>query len=712
VKSTPLKAKIAVVSLGVLTMTPFIWRLAHKGGGEIIGLLSDGGVGLLLFSLLLYSPHWLRIILAVLWTAFSIGAQELVSAMQRLPTWEDLHYLTDPAFVSNSTASLNVSSPALVWALLISALLVCSLPIPRPRRTYLLPAGLAAGVVLLLAQSHLSIAHDDQSVAARHNALHWFVTDAILSPPRLTPEELAKYPLPKGLDELDLDGQSLLARRAAKNVLVIAMEGIPGLYYPQIREAMGVPQHSVSMHELAAATPEAMLLPDFVVHSHQTIRGLYALLCGDYSKLSWETPKAVELQGNPDRARDCLPAQMAKRGWSTHFLQGAGLSFMGKDRVMPLVGFAQVHGTEWFKEANPYPFGWGAIDSVFFRGARDYIAELRKQAQPWMLTLLTVGTHQPYAVPDEVAAKYPSRLAATVDLLDQAVAEFIEDLRKDGVPADTLVIITSDESHGSDKGDWVSSWGLGVVLAPEAEQLPRVKRGTYGLVDVEASVLDYLGQPIPPTVIGRSFFRDYAEPREIVSFTASKRRWHTADNLRYECLDDGRCRVGKAKSLLGPLPAELARDNEGGGAEIFPITAALDRKLVPARGVRVLKFANGEIRRLPERIKSEWADSLVGAQYLDFPAHSEVRVSIKVKVVKAPQEGVRLRLALKQWEHPLKDIKHAGFPVLHTREEGSLVFSFDNPLPRHAFSFHLLGEGKDAVVRLEKFDVIVDSREG
>jgi hypothetical protein len=709
----PVKSRISLLALGLLTMTPFLWRLVHKGLGEPIGLLSDAGVGILLFALLLYAPHWLRVILATLWAVFSIGSQELVTAMRRLPTWEDLHYLTDPAFVSNSTAGLEVSSPALVWTMLLSALLVVFLPFPRPRRRALFPAGLAVAAVILAVQSYLSIANDDQSVAARHNALHWLVTDALLSPPRLTPEELARYPLPEGLNELDLGGRALLPKgTGAKNVLIIAMEGIPGLYYPEIRAAMGLPQNSVSMDALAASTPQAMLIPDFVDHSHQTIRGLYAMLCGDFSKLSSETPKAVELQGNPDRAKDCLPAQMAKQGWSTHYLQAAGLSFMGKDRVMPLVGFQQVHGTEWFKEANPFPFNWGVVDSVFFRGARDYIAELRKQPRPWMLTLLTVGTHQPYAVPDEVAARYPSRRDATVDLLDHAVAQFIKDLRADGVLEDTLVMITSDESHGSEKGDWISSWGLGVVLAPEAGKLPRLKQGTYGLVDVEASILDYLGQPIPASVIGRSFFRDYSEPREMVSSTASKRRWHTAGNLRYECLSDGRCRVGKAKSLLGPPPAEFGRDEEGTGAEIFPITAALNRKLTPERNLQVLKFADGEIRHLPEKIRGEWSDSLVGAQYLDFPAHSKVRVSIKVKVLQAPEEGVQLRLALKQWEHPLADIQHDRFPLLHAREEGGIEFSFENTLPRQAFSFHLLGEGKDAVVELEQFDVTVDSRGG
>lgn len=699
---------LALISLGVLTMTPLIWRFAHKGGGEFIGLLSDGGVGILLFVLLLWIPRWLRVVLALIWTGFVIGAGELVTAMSRLPSWQDLHYLANADFVKNTTANFNLSSPALVWAMSLSALLVFFLPLARPKWRYAFPL-LVSGIAVLLFHNHLSLQNDDQSVVARHNAVHWFIIDAFITPSPFTAEDLADYHLPQGLNQFDLDGAPLLVKGTAKNVLIITLEGIPGLYYPEISKAMGVDSNKVSMDRLAESTQGAMLIPDFTAHSHQTIRGLYALLCGDFSKQSWDTPKAVELTGNLDRAKECLPAQMAEHGWDTHYLQGAGLSFMGKDRFMPLIGFQEVHGNEWFQEANPYPFEWGVIDSVFFRGARDYIAGLQKKDRPWMLTLLTVGTHQPYAVPDDIVANYPDRRAATVDLLDQAVAEFIEGLRQDGVLKDTVVIITSDESHGSELADWVSSWVVGIVLAPEARALPRLKQGGYGLVDTEVSILDYLGLPIPRGVVGRSLFRDYATPREMVSYTASKRRWHTVDNFRYECSDDGRCRVGKADSLLGPPPAEFLRDKEGRRNPIFLIAATLDHKLIPQQGVRVLKFASGEIRHLPEKIKNEWSDNLVGAQYLDFPADSTVRVSIRVKVIQAPAEGVQLRLGFKQWEGTIKSIQHPGFPLLHAQEEGKLDFSFDNQEARQSFSFHLLGEGKGASIQMERFDVTIEN---
>ncbi|MBM9535786.1 LTA synthase family protein [Desulfobulbus alkaliphilus] len=705
-----MKNSIALILLALASFMPACLRLASQGLSQPVGLLSDSGLGLLVFLVTLYSPHWLRLLLVLFWALFQTSALELVATMQRLPTWQDLQYLADPAFVHKSTAGFNLAAPGAVSALLLTAVLVCFLPVSRPARRWLGP-GLAALLLIMVTQGFFSTRLYEHSIVARYNPLHWFIVDAVSSPlPRNLPA--TGVHLPPGLSSLDLNSSTLLPRGKAENLLIVIVEGIPGLYYPAIRTKMGVDSHDITMDRLAAATEEAMLIPDFTVHSHQTIRGLYAILCGDYSKLSWTTPKAYELQQNPERADQCLPAQLAQNGWSTHYLQAAGLGFMSKDRAMPLMGFQTTLGSEWFTEPNPFPFSWGPIDPVFFRGAATYIAELQSRNQPWMLTLLTVGTHQPYGVSDSFAAQYPSRQQAAIALLDEAVADFIAGLRRDGVLDNTLVLITSDESHGSALADWVSSWGLAIILAPD-DDLPRIKQGGYGLVDITASLLDYFGLNMPPDIIGRSFFREYPTPGEMIAFTASKLRRHTADNLRYECTTDGRCLVGTAPSLLGFPPADFAPDKDGSGSNIFTYAVTLDRSLHPRHGgSQVLHFAEGELRRLPEKIISEWGDNLIGAQYLDFPAHSRVHVSIRVRAVEAHESGIRMQLLLKQWERNQNDIPIPSFPVLRAGEESTIEFSFENTEARQSFSFHLLGEGKNATIQMEDFVVTVETMDG
>lgn len=106
------------------------------------------------------------------------------------------------------------------------------------------------------------------------------------------------------------------------------------------------------------------------------------MLCGDYDKLANGTPKGVELLTQDLRNQSCLPAQLRQAGFATHYLQGAGLRFMAKDRIMPHIGFEAVHGLEWFANDNYLEFPWGKDDRAFFEGALDYVGELRKQPQP------------------------------------------------------------------------------------------------------------------------------------------------------------------------------------------------------------------------------------------------------------------------------------------------------------------------------------------
>ncbi len=703
--------KLFPILLGIPCFMPFLRRLSQLDGQEPIGLVSDLGCGLLLFFILLAGPFRLRLPLLLFWVLFQAGSMELQVAIQRLPSLSDLQYLADPEFVFNSVFGMHLAHPLFTALLLLSFCLTVfwrgseRRPAVRP---ILLAAGTAAGIILLAIQVQLSHRHEDVSVASRYNPLHWFVRDALLSSLQEPPLLLTIADLPPDLKQVDLSGASLLERGRGKNVMIIVLEGLTGLYHPEIRQAMGVQAEAFSMQALADATPGGMLVPDFATHSHQTIRGIYSLLCGDFSKFSFETPKAFELQQNLGRAGDCLPARMAEAGWTTHFLQAASLNFMSKDRVMPMIGFQEVHGSEWFTEPDPDASMWGPSDPAFFRQIIPYIRDLRNQEKPWLLTLLTVGTHHPFHVSDEVAERYPDRRTATVAILDRAVADFITWLNQEKILDDTLVVLTSDESHGSELAEWMSSWGFLVVLAPDGDRLPRLKEGSYGLVDMTLSIFDYFNLEMPKSLVGRSIFRDYRKSREMVSYTGGKLRWHGADNISYECTREGSCLKAKSRSLLGEPAALLGPDKPAHTNRLWAMAAAMDHSVAEQNRSQVLQFAGGEIRKLPEKWGNEWSDSLAGAQYLQFPAGSRVHVSIRVLALQASEEGLQLQLFLRQNEHPVSDIAYDTFPTLFAGEEGRVEFDFINAEARQSFSFHLVGEGKDAAVQLEEFNVTVE----
>jgi hypothetical protein len=640
------------------------------------------------------------------WFLFQVGSRELQSAVQRMPSWQDLAFVMDPAFLTNTAAGFYFAEPGFALGLGILSIAAGALPFQQPGKKPL-TALLLAGLLILPIHGLLQKTVKDRGIAETYNPLHWFVGDAIQS---LLPEgaqPLGINELPAMLRMADISGVPFFEQGRAKNVLLIVLEGISGIYLPEVRQAMQVKGGPFTMERLSAAIPNAMLVPDFVTHSHQTIRGLYAIHCGDFSKFSYDQPKALELQFNPERALQCLPAQLSAEGFDTHFLQGAPLQFMSKDRIMPVMGFEQVSGVEWFTKRTRTDFLWGATDEDFFAGAVRYIRSLKSGTKPWFLSLLTVGTHQPFDADDEAETRYGSRKIASVARLDQALGRFMKQLKQSRVLENTLVIITSDESHGAEEEDWFSSWGFAAVLAPEQEALPRLKTGTYGLVDIEVSILDYLGFPLPPDIVGRSFFRDYAGSRDMVSYTAGKLRRQTPEGLLYECTGEGDCEVSRNSGIIGPRQESEPVDGKI-SKQVFAEARALDTKLAQVDPKMVLRFADGETRALPEKVLNEWTDNLIGAQYLSFPKNSTVRVDIHLRVVAAGPEGIQPKLTLREFEHEVLSIPYQPFPLLRQGEEARIQFGFKNKKERNAFSFHLTAEGRDASIGLEQFEVVIE----
>jgi hypothetical protein len=165
--------------------------------------------------------------------------------------------------------------------------------------------------------------------------------------------------------------------------------------------------------------------------------------------------------------------------------------------------------------------------------------------------------------------------------------------------------------------------------------------------------------------------------------------------------------VSESAKILKPERDKAVQDESMSGSRLFALAGVLDQKLTKGLDQQKLQFGHGEIRSLPEKIRNQWADNLVGAQYLDFPKDSKVKVDIQIKAVSSPDPGIQLKLVLRQFEQVVGDIDFPSFPLLKPGEESHIQFAFTNPKPRKAFSFHLVGEGKDSAIQLQKFEVAI-----
>ena len=708
---------VPALALGFLLIAlPLASRFA-LGWGHSFGLLSDVAIGSLLLVLLHRRGWLLSVPLLLIWCLFTLGTVELVNAVGRMPEFADLHYLTDPQFISLSTGGSGLSQPLL--ALALGLCLVCygvarwgqSEPKPALRAAWLIP-----GLALLIGHAALQYrAPSDADQWLQFNLPHKLLAEGLSAAQRQTEDWLdagspESPPDIHDLTALDLQGTPLLAQAGkARNVLIVTLEGVPGAYIEASRKAIGSSYQQAPMPRLSAWAERGMLTPDYVLHSHQTIRGLYAMLCGDYSKLDSGTPKGIELLNNPERSEQCLPAQLRENGFSTHYLQGAGLRFMAKDQIMPRMGFDKTLGRSWFRNEPYLEFPWGMDDKAYFEGALGYVQQLRKQKKPWMLTLLTVGTHQPYSAPADYLARFPTAKQAAIAYLDDAVADFLQALHDQGVLKDTLVIVTSDESHGLENVRLASAWGFNLLLAPEQAQLPALKSGVYGHVDLTASVLDYLALPMPADIAGRSLLRDYAGGRPMISYTNGLLREHDGQGTFTECDFRQVCRQYASPGFIADSARYLRRLGGRTARLLSQRAELLDQSLHAGKPDSQYQFAQRTPIKLKTSAGDDWADNLVGAQYLELPKGTRTRVSLKIRAVRLDRQGAQLQLKTKEYDRDSL-VPLPVLPLLTRDRPVEVSFAFDNLAARKAFSFHLLGQGRGSI-EIVDFSVVSEPLE-
>ncbi|MDR9440944.1 MAG: LTA synthase family protein, partial [Halomonas sp.] len=517
----------ALLSLALLA-SPLGWRWLslHERSlngqwQDASGLVGDVAVTLLALAVLLWLRRW-RPWLAALgglgWTALHVANYEHVRTFDALVQLRYAHYLGDTTFLTGS--ALHVTHPGMALLLAVATGLAALWPWQARHHKSIKRIGLLASIAgVALGLASLSLANTATVTDWRQHHLVLASLQAMLSgtapPPAL---DSSNEPPTALLADLNGAQRTALSGSETPNVLLVMLEGVTGGYLPSLAEQAGLPSE-IRMPRLDTLAQDGMLYSQFMAQQRQTNRGSYALLCGDLPRLGSQPASMSDFATGP-ASPECLPGALREAGYHSVYLQAAPLSFMMKDSFMAKAGFDEVKGNDALAHAYQRN-GWGVDDKAFLEQGLQEVARLRRQRQPWFLTLLTSGTHHPFNLPPEITGEGSATEQQAFRYLDDAIGDFMDAMQERGWLDDTLVLITSDEAAGMRQlGDTTArrltqNWGIMAVHAPQASA-GRIDT-PYQQSDVALSILDYLALPEGHRLpfLGRSLFRDPPESRAL-----------------------------------------------------------------------------------------------------------------------------------------------------------------------------------------------------
>jgi len=666
-----------------LFLAPFVLRglLLLKSGMalsffDLRGVFSDALISLLLtlfihgFLLRLF-PRVVSLALIEFWCLLCYGNYEHIRALGANASAFYAGYLLDETFREGSAFA--VSSPILLIFLLVLSgvwgwFILRSIKAAAPSGFNFHLAGiglsvLSSFILLFVWTGHSSI------IGWRQNNFLWDnIVWSVLKRPKTEKKEPpapAKEPLP--------EHKRIRLGHRKSNVLLIMLEGVSGAHIRPIAEANGhktgssgpdpnlfgrqeeVPKTWYSLPNLNLLADQGMTYTNFIVQQRQTNRGEYALLCGEYPALGTRQAKMTEYAYKGGKV--CLPQVLAEAGYATAYLQAAPLAFMMKDQFMQKIGFEQVVGARSFDRAYSRN-RWGVDDLAFFEQSYDRIMELNRGEKPWFATLLTVGTHHPFNIPDDPSFPLPALripFSRAVEYADMSVGKFLEQLEAAGILENTLVLITSDESSGLKYVEDAHverlsyNWGFMIALMPQ--QTTRFIDDLAMQMDIPASILDYIGlEDRIAEFSGRSLFRKYPKLRSGAFANTILRSVGGVDpegNL-YLCLEDfSGCEKFEMEGQK-IFSAKVSAVDRFDGQETEFLRDIVEQSLASTDDLLGQDITLTTIDVIP--LESDM--NIFGGQNIDIPAGTQMEVTLDIEAM--GEEGqVTLKHALRgseRWE--------------------------------------------------------------
>lgn len=275
-----------------------------------------------------------------------------------------------------------------------------------------------------------------------------------------------------------------------------------------------------------------------------------------------------------------LGTLLGQQGYSTSFFHGGHNGTMYFDSFMQSAGVEKYYGAREYNNPDDDDGVWGIWDEPFLQWM---IAQLDNQPQPFMTSVFTLTSHQPYKIPARYKDKFPGgpiEILKAIQYTDYSLMKFFEAAQKKSWYPNTLFILMADHTSLHYRKEYendIGSYRIPFIVFHPTLALPKVNtQMVVQQIDVPATVLDFLNiSPKDENYLGSSMFVEgdkvavnFIDGRYLLFAKDAYVRWTPGHNdpqmFAITDLDSERELQGERRELLvRKLKAHIQYFNEG-----------------------------------------------------------------------------------------------------------------------------------------------------
>ncbi|MFY7738883.1 MAG: LTA synthase family protein [Flavobacterium sp.] len=344
------------------------------------------------------------------------------------------------------------------------------------------------------------------------------------------------------------------------NVVILILESYAKEYISAFNKDMNIRNYKGYSPFVDSLAQHSMIYTNGYANGYKSIHGMSSVIAGIPS-----FKDAFTSSPYPKQKIESLVSVLKSEGYDTSFFHGAPNGSMGFLGFGNILGYDHYYGKNEYNNDADFDGVWGIWDEPFMQYFNKTIS---KKEQPFMATLFSVSSHEPYIVPDKYQGKFPkgdNPIHQCIGYTDYALKQFFNAAKKEKWYQNTIFVLVADHDNLIFYDDYLKDQNFHTVpilfFSPNKKYVG-VNKDWAQQIDIYPTLLDMMGYDKPFRSWGRSLISEKKVPPFVMRYSSDHYQMMSGN---YICTFDGEKAVGFYKkedkdlknNLIGQRNAEM-----------------------------------------------------------------------------------------------------------------------------------------------------------